>query len=147
MAGDVKVSGPLFDGQAEAAIRRGIEAARQQVAEEGAKLARSAFAGSIRVEHGRFLGSIVTTDRSRSYTTASGRHSYSMDVTVDSSTQVALTTDLASYGPWLEGTGSRNQTTRFKGYHGFRRAAQQLDGIAGDVAGRALAPYIREAND
>lgn len=29
------------------------------------------------------------------------------------------------YGDWLEGTGSRNQTTRFKGYHSFRRAAQQ----------------------
>lgn len=24
------------------------------------------------------------------------------------------------YGPWLEGTGSRNATTRFKGYHTFR---------------------------
>jgi hypothetical protein len=27
------------------------------------------------------------------------------------------------YGPWLEGVGSRNQTTRFKGYHAFRNAA------------------------
>lgn len=32
------------------------------------------------------------------------------------------------YGPWLEGTGSRNQTTRFKGYASFRRAAQELEG-------------------
>ncbi|GAB3156227.1 hypothetical protein GCM10027258_62340 [Amycolatopsis stemonae] len=31
------------------------------------------------------------------------------------------------YGPWLEGTGSRNRTTRFKGYASFRRAAQTLD--------------------
>lgn len=30
------------------------------------------------------------------------------------------------YGPWLEGVGSRNETTRFKGYHAFRSAAQQL---------------------
>lgn len=30
------------------------------------------------------------------------------------------------YGPWLEGTGSRNKTTRFKGYASFRRATQQL---------------------
>lgn len=30
------------------------------------------------------------------------------------------------YGPWLEGTGSRNRTTRFKGYASFRRATQQL---------------------
>jgi hypothetical protein len=31
------------------------------------------------------------------------------------------------YGPWLEGTGSRNATTSFKGYASFRRAAQQLE--------------------
>lgn len=26
------------------------------------------------------------------------------------------------YGPWLEGTSRRNATTRFKGYHSFRKA-------------------------
>lgn len=31
------------------------------------------------------------------------------------------------YGPWLEGVGSRNNTTRFKGYHAFRNAARALD--------------------
>lgn len=30
------------------------------------------------------------------------------------------------YGPWLEGVGSRNKTTRFKGYASFRRAYQDL---------------------
>jgi hypothetical protein len=30
------------------------------------------------------------------------------------------------YGPWLEGTSSRNQSTRFKGYASFRRAADAL---------------------
>ena len=32
------------------------------------------------------------------------------------------------YGPWLEGTGDRNATTRFKGYFSFRRTAQWLQG-------------------
>lgn len=31
------------------------------------------------------------------------------------------------YGPWLEGTGSRNASTRFKGYRSFRRTAQWLN--------------------
>lgn len=31
------------------------------------------------------------------------------------------------YGPWLEGVGSRNRTTRFKGYHAFRKAASALE--------------------
>lgn len=30
------------------------------------------------------------------------------------------------YGPWLEGTSSRNRTTRFKGYASFRRATQTV---------------------
>jgi hypothetical protein len=28
------------------------------------------------------------------------------------------------YGPWLEGTSSRNRTTRFRGYSSLRRARQ-----------------------
>ncbi len=31
------------------------------------------------------------------------------------------------YGAWLEGTSSRNRTTRFKGYHAFRNACQGLE--------------------
>ena len=31
------------------------------------------------------------------------------------------------YGPWLEGVGSRNATTRFKGYWAFRKAAAALE--------------------
>lgn len=31
------------------------------------------------------------------------------------------------YGPWLEGVGSRNNTTRFRGYHAFRKAANALE--------------------
>jgi hypothetical protein len=31
------------------------------------------------------------------------------------------------YGPWLEGVSSRNQSTRFKGYHAFRTACQELE--------------------
>ena len=38
------------------------------------------------------------------------------------------------YGPWLEGTSSRNQTTRFKGYSSFRKVKQWLEkGIAPSV--------------
>lgn len=40
------------------------------------------------------------------------------------------------YGAWLEGVGSRNRTTRFKGYFTFRRTCQQLAGKAAE-AGRA----------
>lgn len=34
------------------------------------------------------------------------------------------------YGPWLEGTGSRNRTTRFKGYHHWRRMRLDVERAA-----------------
>lgn len=43
------------------------------------------------------------------------------------------------YGPWLEGVGSRNRTTRFKGYASFRRAVQAVRARVGELA----APSVR----
>jgi len=40
------------------------------------------------------------------------------------------------YGPWLEGVGSRNATTRFKGYWSFRKAATRLEARIGGMADR-----------
>ena len=42
------------------------------------------------------------------------------------------------YGPWLEGTGSRNQTTRFKGYAHWRRAAATVNQRARMIGNRVL---------
>lgn len=40
------------------------------------------------------------------------------------------------YGPWLEGVGSRNNTTRFKGYKAFRKAANALERRIEDMGDR-----------
>jgi len=50
------------------------------------------------------------------------------------------------YGPWVEGVGSRNATTRFKGHHAFRLAAQQLNLEAEAVADHVIQVYIKELN-
>lgn len=47
------------------------------------------------------------------------------------------------YGPWLEGTGSRNARTRFKGYATFRRVGQQIERRAQDIAEQVLDRYLR----
>lgn len=39
-------------------------------------------------------------------------------------TELAVTDRGVIYGAWLEGVGSRNQTSRFKGYASFRKALQ-----------------------
>lgn len=42
------------------------------------------------------------------------------------------------YGPWLEGIGKKNRTSRFKGYHSFEEAANEIDGRAEDIAERTF---------
>lgn len=46
------------------------------------------------------------------------------------------------YGPWLEGVGSRNRTTRFKGYFTFKRAKEIMKVRAPEIARRVLKRYI-----
>ena len=46
------------------------------------------------------------------------------------------------YGPWLEGTGSRNRTTRFKGYASFRRATATLQGQVPRLVQVVLRRYL-----
>ena len=140
MTDNVTLSGPLFDGTAERASIRGTAEIRGRVAAQGERLARSALASSIRHHStGRAEAAITETDKTRAYQTGK----YTMPVTVDIDEEV-VTSDLASYGPWLEGTGSRNETTHFKGYFSFRLASQALDAAAGDIADIAFQPFLRE---
>lgn len=137
---DVKTSGPMFDGRAEEALHRGITDTRHRIANKGAILAASALNASIRHHgSGRAERSVTTTDKSKVYETGK----YSLPVVVGLE-ETVVTTDLATYGPWLEGTGSRNLTTRFKGHHAFRIAGQELKILAGGIADIAMRTYVDE---
>lgn len=46
------------------------------------------------------------------------------------------------YGPWLEGIGSRNRTTRFKGYASFRRAAQKTESEVDRIGNAVVRRYL-----
>lgn len=48
------------------------------------------------------------------------------------------------YGPWLEGVGTRNKTTRFKGYFTFRKTKQWLDVESDKIAQVVLIRFIKE---
>lgn len=140
---EVTLSGPLFNTEGVEILADGVLAARHAVADKGIELVRAAFDEHIRVNTGRHVASITVTDESRSYTSSPGRRSYTMTVDVPAKTSV-VTTSNATYGPWLEGVGSRNSSTRFKGYWGFRQAASELDGQAQQLAEDALAPYVEK---
>jgi hypothetical protein len=134
----VTLSGPLFDGTAAQVMSDGAAAARHKLAAVAADRAQGLLSASIRRSRsGAALHSVTTTDASRTYATGK----YQLPVAAGAG-ETVVTSDLATYGPWLEGTGSRNQSTRFKGYQSFRMAAQQLDGEAQGLADQALAPYV-----
>ena len=50
------------------------------------------------------------------------------------------------YGPWLEGVGSRNQTTRFKGYFAMRRARNSVAQKVTAIAKPIIDAFIAKAN-
>lgn len=122
MGDSVRTSGPIFNGQAEAAVRDFITEAEEEIAQEGADMVHLVLGQVLRHPTG-YYESRVHSERNRG----------------DS----VVTDGGVIYGPWLEGTGSRNRTTRFKGYGTFRRVRAKLQRQAGRTAERVLPPYIR----
>lgn len=123
-------------------MAKAITAIQDKLSAEGERLAASALSSSIRVPHtGAAVSGIKTITASTTFQTGK----YTMPV-VAAEGESVVTSDLATYGPWLEGTGSRNQTTRFKGYYSFRLATQELDTNAEDIAEETLKPYLEEMN-
>jgi len=118
---DVSSSGPLFDGRFQAGMleitaeivdKLAVEGQRRWLAGLDATLRRPTGAYRSRIDH------------------------------QSSATKARVHDNRVIYGPWLEGTGSRNKTTRFKGYANARRAAQLLDAgavhLAEDVVRRNI---------
>ncbi len=109
----VKLIGPVLNGQAPPIIKDALNSAITDLVAEGERGVKlQLFPG-----HG-----LVTGNYRRSI---HGEVSSSLNGRIHDSNVV--------YGPWLEGVSSRNQATRFKGYAMFRNAKQQLDRIAGAV--------------
>ena len=105
---------------------------------------------------GVFLGSVTQTDGPGSTrgaapgasTAGSITRTYTMPIIVeDPAVETIVTSGNAMYGPWLEGTGSRNATTRFKGYHGYRLASQVTRRVKRRaIADTALQPFIERCS-
>lgn len=123
MGVEVNVSGPVFDGRAEAAAHEFAHEAEHKIAERGVQFVRSALGGVLRHPTGRYEGAIHVQGNN-------------------------TVTDLPIvYGPWLEGVGSRNRAGRFAGYFTFRRTTQRVQADAVPTAEELLrAKYLRRMN-
>lgn len=104
----VRRTGPLFDGRAPMIMRQFVDDLEEQAAEEALSDIRTIYHGSFRHPTGYYESNVrISNSKSGPEITDGG---YAGPV----------------YGPWLEGVGSRNATTRFKGYHAFQIAASLL---------------------
>jgi hypothetical protein len=119
MSIEVTRTGPLFDGRAEAAARDIVNEMEDEVAELGVDLVRVRLSRVLKNPTGYYRSKVTAID---------GR----------------VTDQRVVYGPWLEGTGSRNKKTKFKGYHTFRLTRQELDSKVPDVADRVVPKHLEK---
>lgn len=104
---DVDLSGPLFaTGQAQAAIRAFLDETKAEVARVGVNEVEAHLGSVLKHPTGHYQSQVITNLAGR----FNDRVIY----------------DRVVYGPWLEGTSSRNKTTRFRGYRTFRKVRLML---------------------
>lgn len=106
----VTTTGPLFDGLAELYVKQMVAGCEMELAAQAMADVHANLNASIKHPTPYYETQINIMRRDR-------------DLVVNDRGVI--------YGPWLEGVGSRNKTTRFKGYASFRRARDKL--IAGMV--------------
>jgi hypothetical protein len=121
MAVEVTFKGPIFDGSAEKIVDEMLHDASVDMAEEAFKRVRARLKNVLKHPTG-YYESRVSTD--------------------NTSTGAVISDGGVIYGPWLEGVSSRNNSTRFKGYHTFRMVAQSLGSDVEVITDRAIQKNI-----
>jgi hypothetical protein len=118
---DYSSSGPIFNGQAPAVIAAYLDDVLTEVGGQGLADVHQILNENIKRPTPYYETQII-----------------SQRVSVD---QVVHDRGII-YGPWLEGTSTRNQTTRFKGYHAFRNARNNLVAKVPELADHVFQKYL-----
>jgi hypothetical protein len=119
----VNVSGPVFDGRADAAAEGFATDLADQVARHGVGIVRDELDQVLQHPTGFYRSNIV-----------SGQTGPAEFVVNDSA---------VIYGPWLAGVGSRNfPVTRFRGYRHWPLATARLDADVDQVVPRVLPWFL-----
>jgi hypothetical protein len=112
-----RLVGPLFTGALNAAVDRKVHEIEDVVAQRAVNMVQAQLSNVLQHPTG-YYESKIRTDR----------------VTQG----VSVNDDMVIYGPWLEGVGSRNKTTRFKGYATFRLVGQRVNSEAVTLAEKLI---------
>jgi hypothetical protein len=140
MAGEVTASGPLFNGRAASAASAYCHTTEMALAEEAAVRIRAYLPTQY-----KYLGHSGGNQQDNPVPPDAGH--YEASIHAEAVPEGArVTDDEVIYGPWLEGTSSRNEATRFPGYGAFRQISQQVDAEAKPQAEAILPPYLAAMN-
>lgn len=115
----VQKQGPLYSGQLTKTLAEAIDAGEEEIATQGANHLRDDLGVPPFKAPTGWYRSHITPKRMGSYW-----------VIQDSG---------VIYGPWLAGTGSRNATSRFKGYRHWQRAVTYTYKISKGIMERFIA--------
>lgn len=118
---EVNVSGPLFDGRAPSVFVAMADDCRREVAAQASAYVHTILNARIQNPTPYYETQIITQRRANSFIV----HDRGI-----------------VYGPWLEGVGSRNKTTRFKGYSAFRTAKQQVQADVPRLTAAVVARHL-----
>lgn len=113
--------GPIFDGRAEKAFHDAANSVEKEIATIGASMIRSEMDSTFRTQTPFYRLKNIATPEPPGW---------------------AIHDQGVVYGPWLEGTGSRNPTARFKGYSIYRRSVARITAIATNTGKRIIVQYM-----
>lgn len=134
----VEMKGPIFQANAP----HQVIVLRNAVVQELVELGEQRLASMLRPRPAGVYLSVAEAQKGKASTGNYRRNLYTR-----AANGVGLLTDSGViYGPWLEGVGTRNQTTRFKGYASFRRTAQWLQQQVRKVMDAYLAQFRQRMN-
>jgi len=121
MSVTVDKRGPLFDGRAEKAVADCCDEIEQKVATIGASMIRTRMNDVFKKQTPFYRFKNVAAKE------APGWKIWDQEVI---------------YGYWLEGIGSRNKTTRFKGYRTYRFMVGKIEARASVIAQGVVVTYM-----
>lgn len=110
---DHYATGPVFTGAAQAVAHLFIYKLQERIGKEGVNRIHDRLHEVLKHPTGYYESKIHTERQSN---------------------DLVITDTPVIYGPWLEGVGSRNQSTKFKGYSTFRTVAKKLQRDTGAIA-------------
>ena len=114
----VQTKGPFFDPYAPQVLKQAVENATRELVQIGESIIVNKMTTGPR---GVFL-SVAQARKGQ----ASSCHYFRHINTKFDNLKGFIDDQNVIYGPWLEGSSTRNETTRFKGYATFRKTTQEL---------------------